>query len=187
MRTNVAALILAVGLLAMAPGARLNPARAQAETQAAGSIYDQLQQSALTEPQIKQYIAAQGDMEAAMQEASPDAGDTPDANVTAKLDEVAKKYNFASYDDFNTVAGNIALIVDGIDPNTKQYVGAEAILKQAIADVKADAKISDADRKEALEQLKGEMNVIMPVKFPANIDLVIKYYDALAGGETQSQ
>ena len=64
----------------------------------------------------------------------------------AKFDEVAKKYSFADYDDFNTVAGNIALVVDGIDPNTKQYVGAEAILKQAIANVSANTKLSEEDK-----------------------------------------
>jgi hypothetical protein len=126
-------------------------------------------------------------MEAAMQNAPRDEADAPDPKVLAKLDEVAKKYGFSSYDAFNTVAGNIALIVDGIDPDTKKYVGAEAILKQAIANAKANAKISDADRQEALVVLNDEMKVITPIKFPANIELVVRYYDALAGGETQSQ
>jgi hypothetical protein len=183
MRTNMAALILAIGVLAMTPLATLVQASAEGEAQPTGSIYDQLKQSALTEAEIKQYIAAQGEMGAAMQEVSSEAGDKPDPKIMAKLDEVAKKYNFANYDDFNTIAGNIALVVDGIDPKTKKYVGPEAILKQAIANV----TISDADRKEALDQLNNEIKVIMPVKFPANIELVLKYYDALAGDDPQNQ
>jgi hypothetical protein len=182
----MAALILLAGGLAMASCAGLT-ASAQTQTQAPGSIYDQLKQSKLAEAEIKHYIAAQGEMGAAMQSAPRDAADAPDPKVLAKLDEVARKYSFASYDAFNTVAGNIALIVDGIDPDTKKYVGAEAILKQAIANAKANVKLSDADRQEALAILSDEMKVITPVKFPANIELVIKYYDALAGGETQNQ
>ena len=184
LRKTIAALILLAGALAMAPRAGLS-ASAQTETQTAGSIYDQLKQSELTEAEIKHYLAAQGEMEAAMQNAPRDAADAPDPKILAKLDEVAKKYGFANYDAFNNVAGNIALAVDGIDPDTKKYVGAEAILKQAIAKVKANAKLSDADRQEALTELDGEMKVITPVKFRANIGLVIKYYDALTGGETQ--
>ena len=187
MRKTMMALILTVGAFAPAPGAFPTAANAQAETPAAGSIYDQLKQGPLTEAQIKQYIAAQGEIEAALSEASPDAGDTPDPKVMAKLDEVAKKYNFANYDDFNTVAGNIALVVDGIDPKTKQYVGPEAILKQAIENVSANSKLTEADKKQAIEDLNGEIKVILPVKFPANIELVVKYYDSLAGDETQSQ
>ena len=185
MRAQMAALIITTGALALAPGALVAEAYAQAEAQPTGSIYDQLKQSALTEAEIKQYIAAEGEMESAMGEASPEAGDKPDPKVMAKLEEVARKYSFANYDDFNTVAGNIALVIDGIDSKTKTYVGPEAILKQAIADVKANAKLSDAERKEALEELNGEMKAIMPVKFPANIDLVVKYYNALAGDAPQ--
>ena len=187
MRKTMMALILTVGAFAPAPGAFPTAANAQAETPAAGSIYDQLKQGPLTEAQIKQYIAAQGEIEAALSEASPDAGDTPDPKVMAKLDEVAKKYSFANYDDFNTVAGNIALVVDGIDPKTKQYVGPEAILQQAIANVSANSKLTEADKRQAIEDLNGEIKVILPVKFPANIELVVKYYDSLAGDETQSQ
>ena len=187
MRKTMMALIVSAGALAMTPCVVAAPARAQAEAQPTGSIYDQLKQSPLTEAQIKQYIAAQGEIEAALGEASPDAGDKPDPKVMAKLDEVAKKYSFANYDDFNTVAGNIALVVDGIDPTTKRYIGAEAILKQAIANVSASAKLTENDKKQAIEDLNGEIRVIMPVKFPANIDLVVKYYDSLAGDEPQNQ
>ena len=66
MRTQLAALIFTIGALALAPGAVAAEAHAQAEAQATGSIYDQLKQSALTEAQIKQYIAAEGEMGAAM-------------------------------------------------------------------------------------------------------------------------
>jgi hypothetical protein len=187
MRVNAAAPILVAGLLAAALGALPAPASAQAETQPTGSIYDQLKQGPLTEAEIKQYIAAEGEMEAAMQQISPDADDKPDPKIMARLDEIAKKYNFVSYDDFDTVAGNIALVVDGIDPTTKQYVGQEAILKQAIANVSANTKLSEDEKKEAIDELNDELKVITPVKFPANIDLVIKNYDALAAAEMESQ
>lgn len=186
MRKTMAALTVAIGALAATPHAILSQALAQS-AEPKGSMYDQLVQEALNEGQIKRYIAAQGEMEAAMGEAPADAGDKPDPKVMAKLEAVAKKYKYASYDEFDGVAGNIALVLDGVDPKTKKYVGPEALLKQEIAEVKADAKMAAADKKEALQQLNDQLKTIVPLKFPANIELVLKYYDALAGEEAQKQ
>ena len=58
----------------------------------------------------------------------------------AKLEAVAKKYKFANYDEFDVVAGNIALVLEGVDPKTKKYIGAEAAMKQQIAEVQSNSK-----------------------------------------------
>jgi hypothetical protein len=147
---------------------------------APGSVYDGLVQIALTDAQVQQYVAAQTDMETAMGDASADAGAASDPKTIAKLDAVAKKYKFASYEEFNQVAGNLALALDGVDPKTKTYVGAEALLKQQVAAIKADTKLAAADKTETLAELNDELKNITPVKFHGNIDLVIKYYDSLA-------
>ncbi len=135
----------------------------------------------LSEDQIKQYIAAQGDFSALMAEAPQDPDAKPDAKFMAKLEAVAKKYKFANYDEFDVVAGNIALVLEGVDPKSKKYIGAAAAIKQQIAEVQANVKMAAPDKKEALDQLNDELKSITPVKFKGNIDLVVKYYDQLAG------
>ena len=180
MRIFTTVLALAICASGSAPSI-LGIGVAFAQSQPSGSIYEGLNQALLTEAQIKQYVAAQKDMEAIMGDAQADAADKPDPKIMARLEATAKKYHFANYDEFTGVAGNIALVLDGVDPKTKKYVGAETVLKQAIADTQADAKTPPADRKEALAELNEELKNVTPLKFPANVDLVLKYYDALAG------
>ena len=182
------ALALAVAALALAPPAilRTDAAIAQ-EQQPGGSIYDDLKQAPLTEAQIKQYLAAQDEIQDIMSDAPKDGGDKPDPKIVARLEAAAKKHQFASYDDFDQVAGNIALVIDGIDPKTKKYIGFDVMLKQQIAGVKADPKMSPADKKEALAELNNELKAVKPVQFPANIELVLKNFDALYGASDQEK
>jgi hypothetical protein len=175
MRSFLGAICVAVGVLSGCAIAGAGPAVAQ--NKPAEEAVDALAQMQLTEAQVKQYIAAQTDFAAVMAQAPQDSDTKPDAQFMAKLDAVAKKYKFANYDEFDVVAGNIALVLEGVDPKTKKYIGAAAALKQQIAEVQSNSKLSAADKKEALEQLNGEMNSITPIKFPGNIELVLKYYD----------
>jgi hypothetical protein len=46
-----------------------------------------------------------------------------------------RRYGFAGYPDYNTVVDNISLVLGGVDPATKKYVGAEAVIKAQIAQV----------------------------------------------------
>ena len=181
MRKLMTGLVLAICAGGFAPSAIPGTGAALAQTESSGSIYEELKQAPLTEPQIKQYLAAQKDMEAVFADAPADAADNPDPKTMAKLEAVAKKNHFASYDDFNAVAGNIALVLDGVDPKTKKYVGAEAVLKQTIAETQAETKMVATEKKEALAELNNELKNVTPLKFPANVDLVLKYYDDLAG------
>jgi hypothetical protein len=187
MRKLMTGLALAICAVGFAPAAIRGTGAALAQTEPSGSIYEGLKQAALTEPLIKQYIAAQKDMEAVFADAPAEAADKPDPKTLARLEAVAKKNHFASYEEFNAVAGNIALVLDGIDPKTKKYVGAEVVLKQTIAETQADAKMTPADKKEALDEMNNELKEVIPLKYPANIDLVLKYYDALAGAEPQAK
>ena len=56
----------------------------------------------------------------------------PSAKAIAQLDGAVKKRGFASYDDYETVMGNISLVMDGIDHQTKKFIGSEVALKQQI-------------------------------------------------------
>ena len=104
----------------------------------------------------------------------------PDQKVMGQLEAAAKKYGFASYDDYNNVVDNISLVLGGFDPATKKYVGQEAVLKAQIAELQADKKMPAKDKKEALDELNLALKTPAPaVENKGNIDLVGKYYDKL--------
>lgn len=156
---------------------------AQTAPDPAGEALVQIQ---LTEAQVQQYIAAEPDMEALLKGApQATAGDTLDPKFIAKLEAAAKKHKFTNYDEFEAVGGNIEMAIEGIDPKTKKYIGVEAFLKQQIAEVEADAKMSAKDKKAAIDEYNSELKAAAPVKFKSNIDLVLKYYDQLGGAEGQ--
>ena len=74
----------------------------------------------------------------------------------------------------------ITLVMGGIDPATKKYVGSEAVIKSQITQVEADKKMSANDKKQALADLNAALKAPEPpVENKANIDLVIKNYDKL--------
>ena len=179
---------LAVALSAASPGAAFAQAKQQQmapapKQQAApppqAAQPQPIKQIALTEKQIESVLAAQKDMDAITDKIPDNA--PPDPKIDAKLDDVAKKYGFAGYPDYNTVVDNISLVLGGIDPATKKYVGTEAVIKAQIAQVTADKKMSAKDKKEALADLNEGLKQPQPaIANKGNIDLVIKYYDKLS-------
>jgi len=152
----------------------------------AGGAPPQLKQVALTEKQIDGVIAAQKEMNPITEKLAPNA--KPDPKVLAQLESVAKKNGFASYDDFSNVMDNIGLVMGGIDPATKKYVGSEAVIKSEIAQVQADKKMSAADKKQALDELNASLKMPEPpIQNKGNIDLVTKNYDKLEAVMGQDQ
>jgi hypothetical protein len=138
-----------------------------------------VKQIALTDKQVENVIAAAKDMDA-LSEKMPENG-KPDPKLTAQFETTAKKYGFASYDDYNGVVDNIGLVMSGIDPATKKYVGGAAVIKAQIAQVQADKKMSAKDKKEALDDLNQALKAPEPtIENKGNIDLVVKYFDKLA-------
>jgi hypothetical protein len=104
----------------------------------------------------------------------------PDAKVMAQLEGIAKKNGFASFDEYSNVVDNISLVMGGIDPQSKKYVGSEAVIKTQITQVEADKKMSANDKKQALADLNAALKAPEPqVENKGNIDLVVKNYDKL--------
>jgi hypothetical protein len=138
-----------------------------------------LKQMALTDKQIEGVLAAQKDIDAIAEKVPDDA--KPDPKVTAELDAVARKNGFASYDEYNDVIDNISLVLAGIDPATKKYVGSEAIIKAQITQIQSDTSMPANDKKQALADLNEALKAPSPpIENKGNIDLVVKYYDKLA-------
>jgi hypothetical protein len=146
-----------------------------------------LKQIALSEKQIQGVLAASKDMDAITSKLPENA--QPDPKVLAQLDGIAKKNGFASFDEYNDVTDNISLVLGGVDPATKKYVGSDVVIKSQIAEVQADKKMSPKDKKEALDDLNNALkSPAPPVQNKGNIDLVVKYYDKLnesMGGQQQ--
>jgi hypothetical protein len=138
-----------------------------------------LKQMALTDKQIEGVLAAQKDIDAIAEKVPDDA--KPDPKVTAELDAVARKNGFASYEEYNDVIDNISLVLAGIDPATKKYVGSEAIIKAQITQIQSDTSMPANDKKQALADLTEALKAPSPpIENKGNIDLVVKYYDKLA-------
>jgi hypothetical protein len=180
---------LAASMTVVSGNAALAQAKTQmAPAQAAPEELPPVKQMPLTEKQIQGVLAANKDMDAITEKLPENA--QPDAKVIAQLDAVAKKNGFAGYDDYNNVTDNIGLVIAGVDPVTKKYVGNEAVIKSQIAQVQADKKMSAKDKKDALADLNEALKNPAPaIQDKGNIDLVTKYYDQLAalmgGGDQQ--
>ena len=182
-RPVVAALSIACLAATMASlsssGALAQAKQQMAPAQAAPPQEAPVKQMALTEKQVEGVVASSKDMDAITDKIPENA--KPDPKINAQLEAVAKKYGFASYEEYNDVTDNIGLVMAGFDPATKKYVGNEAVLKAQIAEVQADKKMSAKDKKEALADLNEALKApAQPIENKGNIDLVTKYYDKLA-------
>jgi hypothetical protein len=180
---SIACLAAAMAVLSTASASaqamqKAAPAPAPAQVAPAGQP-PAVKQFALTDKQVDGVIAAAKDMDAVTSK-MPENG-KPDPKLTAQLETVAKKYGFTSYENYNDVVDNIGLVMSGIDPTTKKYVGGAAVIKAQIAQVQADKKMSAKDKKEALDDLNQAAKAPEPtIDNKGNIDLVVKNYDKLA-------
>jgi hypothetical protein len=162
------------------------PAKQQAAPPPQAQEAPAVKQIALTEKQVESVLAASKDVDAITDKIPDNA--KPDPKIDAQLDAVAKKYGFASYDEYNSVVDNISLVLGGFDPATKKFVGAEAVLKAQIAQLQADKKMPAKDKKEALADLNEALKSPPPaIENKGNIDIVAKYYDKLAEALGESE
>jgi hypothetical protein len=139
----------------------------------------ELKQIALTEAQIQGLLDAQPEMDAIVKKLPDDPARPPDAAAMAQLEQVAKKYGFADYAEYGTVAANVDMLLDGFDPRTRKFVGIEAMVKNEIAAIEADNRMPADAKKDAMEELNDALKNAPTVQFPANIELVAKYFDKL--------
>jgi hypothetical protein len=186
MRIKPGTLATALGLTLALPLAAITASQTiYAQQQQPGQSQDDLRQVPLTDQQIEAFLAAQNDMDAILEKMPDQDGGSPDPKVISQLDSVAKKYKFLNYAEYDQVGGNIGLVIAGIDPDKKKYVGVDVVLKKQIAEVQADKQMSAKDKKEQLEDLNAQLQSVEPVKIPANIELVSKYYDKLNAAMSQ--
>ncbi|THD46863.1 MAG: hypothetical protein E7774_05795 [Bradyrhizobium sp.] len=184
----VSPLIAAFALCALAS---LSPqtalAQAQAPAQSTDAPEEPLKQIALTDAIVQAYITAEAEVDPLLAKLPQNDDAAVDPKLVATLDAAVKKHNFASFDDFQDVGANIGQVMDGIDPATKKYVGADVLLKRQIAALQADTKMAAADKKQELAELSEALKAAEPLKNPGNADVVLKYYDQLDDSEPKQK
>ena len=171
LRHGLASLRLAACLVLALAATVISDGRAAAQ--------GQFRQVDLTEKQIQGFIAAQKPMTDATDKFQGDASDQADPKLQAALEAIARKLGFKDLAEYDEVAATISMVLAGIDPETKQFIQADEALRQQIKELEADKSLPAEERKQALEELNEALKLAQPVRNPANIDLVKKYYDKI--------
>jgi hypothetical protein len=132
----------------------------------------------ITEDQIKSFIAADADV-AAVTSKMPEGMEKPDAAFQAQLDAAARKHSFKDFDQYITVANNIAAVLAGLDPDTGEYSDPRPSIDKQIAALKADTQVPKEDKDALLTELEDLKKIAVPIEHKGNIPLVQKYRAAL--------
>jgi hypothetical protein len=136
----------------------------------------EVKQIKLTEKQLQGFIAAHSDMAKLDEGTNPEK---PDPKVEAQAAAIAKKNGFASLAEHALVTMNVAMIVSGIDPQTKSFIEPPEQIRKEIARLRADKSVSESQKKQILAQLDAALKNAKPIQFKENIALVLKYFDKL--------
>jgi hypothetical protein len=137
----------------------------------------EVKQIKLTDKHIQGFMAAYDHIAKLYDGANPDK---PDPKLEAHAAAVAKKNGFANLAQYDDVSMNIAMIMYGIDPQTKKFTEPSEQIKKEIAALKGDQSVPEAEKREGLVQLEAALKDAKPVQFKENIALVLKYFDKLA-------
>ena len=150
---TVAALTLCVSSLASIAGAQ------------------EIKQIKLTDKQVTGFVAAQKDLSAISAKIQA-AGEKPDTALQAELETIAKKHGFAAFSELDDVAANISIVMAGLDPQTGNFTDPIEALKKELEDVKADATIPEADKKQLVGELEEAIKTTPSLQNKENIELV---------------
>ncbi len=135
-----------------------------------------VRQVKLSEQKIESFIAAYKDMADAFDKM---ATEKSEAAVQTQLDGIAKKFGFKDHGEYDEVATNIAMVMYGIDPQTKAFTDPPTLAKKELEDATADKTLPEKDKKQLLEELTEQLKSVQPIAHPENVELVKKYYDKL--------
>ena len=154
-RTLVATAVVALGVLA---------GQGSASAQ-------EIKQIKLTEKQVTGFVASQKDL-AAIAPKIQAAGEKPDAALQAELETIATKNGFANFAELDDVAANISIVMAGLDPQTGNFTDPIEALKKELEDVKADATIPEADKKQLVSELEEAIKTTPTLQNKENIEIV---------------
>jgi hypothetical protein len=145
---------------------------------AGGAVAQDIKQMKLTDKQVQGFIASQKDL-AAISGKLQAAGDKPDPALQAELEAIAKKHGFSSFAELDDVAANISIVMAGLDPQTGDYTDPLEALKKELDEVKSDASIPEADKKQLVEELTDAIKSTPPLEHKDNIGIVKKHREEI--------
>ena len=164
------AAVLAAAVVAMP----MPPASAQAQQAQSPPPAPETRQVQLSEKQVNGFLGAQKDLVAITAKLEA-AGDTIDEKLQKELDDIGRKHGFKDFADFEEIRANVMMVLAGIDPDTGEYSDPIELIKKDIEAIKADKTLSEADRKQQLEEMTEALKEMQPLKFKENIEVVKKY------------
>ena len=192
---SIAASLAAAPILGVAPAlAQSKPAASPpAKPDAKSEAPEPGKEVALTQGLIEGLLTAQPEL-AKLSGAAPDKPD-PKAEEKAQreAEAIVKRSGFASLEAFQDTSDTVDAVLGGVDPETKTYVGATALLKKQLAAVQADTKLPAKEKAAAVKELKEALAEAEPAQpSQGNIALVTQNYARLSavlgegeGGETR--
>ena len=136
------------------------------------------QQVKQTDRQVQSYISVQKQF-APLAAKLEGAGDQPDPALQSQTEQIAKSNGFASLEELDDVATNIALVLDGIDPQTGQFLEPSEQIKKAMDEVRQDGQMPQKDKDQALAEMQEELKSAAPLQFKENVTVVKKYQKEL--------
>src|ERR1700730_3444514 len=140
------------------------------------AVPQEVKQIKLTEKHMQGFIVVSEHMAQLYDGTNPDR---PDPKLEAQAEALVKKNGFASFAEYDDVTVNIAMIMSGIDQQTKKFTEPPDHIKKEIASIKANKSIPEAQKREDLAQLGAALNDAKPIQFKENIAMVLKYFDQL--------
>lgn len=159
------AIVLLTACLALALGAAAQEPTSEPKDEA-------IKQIKLSESQVKNFISAQPELAAVFPKVRDEGGDSITPALQTELDGIARKHSFASYEELDNVAANIAIVMAGIDANSGEFTEPLEALKKELADVTADKLISEGDKKKLTSALNAAISNTPKLEHLENVDLV---------------
>ncbi len=138
-----------------------------------------VKQIQLSEKQIQSFLAAQKEISKLTEKIQDGPNAKPDPKVEAAVEAATVKNGFSSFAEYSDVVDNISMIMSTLDPKTKAFNEPKIAIQKEIDEVKADKNIPEDQKKQQLTELNEALKTAEPVKFPSNIELVKKHYDAI--------
>lgn len=135
------------------------------------SLAQDVKQIKLSEAQVQNFIKAQADL-ASMASKIQAAGEKPDPALQGELETIAKKYGFKDFSELDDVAANISIVMAGLDSQTGNFTDPVEALQKELEDVKKDASIPDADKKQLVDELNEAIKTTPPLQNKENVDIV---------------
>src|ERR1700738_1516852 len=137
----------------------------------------EVKQIKLTEKHMQGFIVVSEHMAQLYHGANPDR---PDPKLEVQAEALVKKNGFASLADYNDdLSTNTAIVLSGVDQQTKTFTEPPDQIKKEINSIKANKAIPEAQKREDLAQLEAALKDTRPIQFKENIAMVLKYFDQL--------